>query len=74
MSLFNLVPSEGPRNVEVQVLSSHSVLVTWQPPRLSEQNGVIAGYSVQLTALQSGNIEVYNLSRTASSQQIEGML
>ena len=45
----------------------------WQPPRPSEQNGVITGYSVLLTALQGGNIEVYNLSRFASSQQIEGM-
>ena len=71
---INLVPSGPPTSVTRELLPSSSVHVRWQPPQLSERNGIISGYTVRLTALQDGSITEYNLQGTASSQQIEGMI
>ena len=66
------MPSGAPTNVTRELLPSSSVHVRWQPPQLSERNGIISGYTVQLTALWDESIIVYNLPGTASSHQIEG--
>ena len=44
--LFPLVPSGPPTNVTITVLSYNSLIVTWFPPMLSLQNGVIREYTV----------------------------
>jgi len=74
MCLPLAVPSGAPTNVSVEVLSSNSIFITWQPPEPSQQNGVINGYTIRLTALQDGSNHVYNLSGTVllQSHLIEG--
>lgn len=40
------VPEEEPLNVACVALSSQSLQITWQPPRLEARNGIIRGYRV----------------------------
>lgn len=42
---LSLVPSGAPRQLEVKVLNSSAIAVSWQPPR-SNQDGLILGYTV----------------------------
>lgn len=52
---FDLIsePSGPPQNVQAWTLSSTSIQVTWGPPLLEEQNGVILRYDVDYKT-QSG--------------------
>ena len=70
---FSTVPTGVPTNVHLEMQSSGSVFLTWQPPPLSQQNGIISGYTILLTALQDGSSHVYNLTGTASSHHFEGL-
>ena len=55
----------------MEVLSSDSLLVSWNPPLLQDQNGIITHYTVTITNLNNGNtlehtvfnnsLEVYSL-------------
>ena len=70
---FCTVPIEAPTNVHLEIQSSGSIFLTWQPPPLSYQNGIISGYTILLTALQDGSSHVYNLPGAASSHHFEGV-
>ena len=70
---FSAAPSGGPTNVRLEMQSPGSVFLTWQPPLPSQQNGIISGYTILLTALQDGSSHVYNLPATASSHHFEGL-
>ncbi|XP_018108389.1 neogenin isoform X10 [Xenopus laevis] len=41
------VPSAAPQNLTLEVRSSQSILVQWQPPPVGSQNGQIVGYKVR---------------------------
>ena len=41
-----LVPSQPPENVNAMAVTSQSILVLWNPPPSSDQNGVLIGYKV----------------------------
>ena len=73
MYYLSAAPSGGPTNVHLAMQSSGSVFLTWQPPPLSQQNGIISGYTILLTALEDGSSHVYNLPATASSHHFEGL-
>jgi receptor-type tyrosine-protein phosphatase Q len=51
------VPSGYPQNLEVQPLNSHSVVVQWEPPFVSEQNGIITAYTIQWNLLTTEDQE-----------------
>lgn len=42
------VPSEPPQNLQYTKVTTHSITLTWEPPPLSAQNGVIIGYTIQV--------------------------
>ncbi len=41
-------PSGPPRNVFVNAINSSAIIVTWEPPFLEVQNGVIGSYRVSI--------------------------
>ncbi|XP_074477892.1 neogenin 1a isoform X4 [Sebastes fasciatus] len=41
------VPSTPPQNLTVEVQNSKSIMLRWQPPPLSGQNGEITGYKIR---------------------------
>ncbi|KAI6661005.1 Phosphatidylinositol phosphatase PTPRQ-like [Oopsacas minuta] len=41
-----VTPTEAPTNLQVRAITSTSTTISWEPPTLEEQNGVITGYEV----------------------------
>ena len=58
----------------VIILSSTSIEVQWQPPDFIDQNGIITGYTVILTNMESGSSQKYNTSGNVTVQHIRGIL
>ena len=60
-----VVPVAPPTNMEVEALGPHSILVSWDPPPLLTQNGLILFYTLILTHNVSGQEEVYTSPNTS---------
>ena len=63
-------PSRPPQNVQLSSLSSTSILITWSPPSVADQNGVITAYQINLTEVDTGtilNMALTSISLTATS-------
>ena len=43
---YTIVPTEAPRNVNVTVESSRSIMLTWERPSPEEENGLLVRYHV----------------------------
>ena len=59
------VPSSYPQNFLVAASSSRSATITWEPPQLTEQNGIIILYTINVTIAGSG--EMFQLTSTTTS-------
>ena len=44
-----IVPTSSPKDLSVIVLNSVDVQISWNPPSLSEQNGIISSYFLSVT-------------------------
>ena len=49
-------PSSPPRNYTAVALSSRSILLTWDAPPVEGQNGIITGYTVNITELETEEV------------------
>jgi hypothetical protein len=49
------VPSGPPQEIEVNALSSRTALLMWQPPNNDQLNGVLTGYVINVTEIETGN-------------------
>ena len=67
-------PSGTPNTIQITILSSTSIEVQWQPPDFHDQNGIITGYTVILTNIETGLSHEYNTSGNVRVQHIEGKL
>ena len=56
---FILVPSASPINLLASVLMSTSVLLTWDPPPLSDRNGIITEYNIIFIEVGSSNVQLF---------------
>ena len=52
-------PSSPPLNSSGEVLSPSTLFISWQPPALEEQNGIITSYSVLLTEVPTNTTTTY---------------
>ena len=60
-----LVPSGPVVNPAINVTSSTSLLLSWEPPELEDQNGVILGYVINVTVVETGmNFELRSSETT----------
>ncbi|XP_058986959.1 neogenin isoform X2 [Musca domestica] len=67
---FSSTPSEPPNNVTLEVTSSTSITIHWEPPAEEERNGQITGYKIRYRKLKDApqvkstpaNIRYYELS------------
>ena len=50
------VPSSPPQNVIVASVDPASLMVTWQPPPLIDQNGPIVSYNISIMSIAHGDI------------------
>jgi len=49
---YYIVPSATPLSVGMDVMSSQSILLSWKPPPLEQQNGQLVNYHVLITETQ----------------------
>ena len=49
-------PSYPPSNYTAVALSSRSILLTWNAPPAEGQNGIITGYTINITELETGDV------------------
>lgn len=57
-----IAPSGSPLNISVTSVSSTVISVTWDPPAMYHQNGIIRGYFVQIQSYESNTLDVYNVT------------
>jgi len=50
--LFYTVPNEVPLNIQLSVESPYSIMLSWEPPLLEQQNGQLIRYHVFITESQ----------------------
>ena len=48
----HIVPSGTPTNLTGDATSHESIFLSWDPPLFEEQNGVITGYTINVTNLR----------------------
>lgn len=51
----NLVPSMPPDDLRCAALASTSLQVSWQPPPVNHQNGLLQGYKVSFEPMADDN-------------------
>lgn len=54
MNCFSLVPDGIPRDFTIVSTLTTSTILSWNPPLVEEQNGIITGYVVNVTLLLTG--------------------
>ena len=64
-NLITLVPSHHPLNITEQVLGPTSFRLSWSPPPVEHHNGVIRGYNVNVTEIETGRKLRYSTQSTA---------
>ena len=74
MLLNSPEPSGTPNVIQISILSSTSIEVQWLPPDFIDQNGIITGYTVILTNMESCSSHEYNTSGNVTVQHIRGIL
>ncbi|XP_046858365.1 uncharacterized protein LOC124451807 isoform X2 [Xenia sp. Carnegie-2017] len=62
------VPEGPPLNVNIFVISSSSLSVTWKPPDIAKRNGKILSYTVCMTQLES---ETCSMNYTTAEQHFQ---
>ena len=65
MYACSAVPSSPPQDLVVATVSSTILRLTWAPPPRENQNGLIRGYRINVTELETGRVLSF-FSRTAS--------
>ena len=64
------VPSGPPSNTTGMVLNSTHIYLTWDPPTPDKLNGVIQGYRINITELETGEMSQYTAGADATNATI----
>ena len=51
---YLVAPTGHPQDFSIEVLSSRSAVLSWIPPLIKEQNGIIICYVVRVVVVESG--------------------
>ena len=70
----HVAPSGSPTNVTIEVLSSTSVFIKWQPPELLLSNGVITKYTLSVHFVKNETTRTFSVPAATLSVHVEGIL
>ena len=62
--ISSAVPSGPPLNVSARAVDSMSLLASWLPPHISQRNGIIRQYRINLTESETGVITYYTVQNS----------
>ena len=64
-----IAPISSPEDLQLSPISSTSIFVSWSPPPLEDQNGIIRMYRINITEFETGREIV--LSSTSTSLTVQ---
>ena len=68
------VPSGPPINVTVEAESSTSLFISWQPPEMLKQNGIITSYRIDVNSVINPlQLRTYNTTSDTMSFNVTGI-
>ena len=56
--MYSIESSEVPQDITVSALSSSSAIIQWKPPPAEHQNGIVVGYSVRVSSVDTTDEEI----------------
>ena len=62
-------PSMPPVNLTVEATTAESITLSWSPPDVQSQNGIITGYLINVTAVETG--QTLQVSSTTTNLVIQ---
>ena len=62
---FSKVPTAPPQAVEVRPENPTTLALSWQPPSLENQNGIIIHYRVNITEIETGRLLSFSAVNTS---------
>lgn len=65
---LSLVPNAVPEDVTVENVLSDTILLSWEPPPVEEQNGAIQSYVIEVTEIDSGR--EYNVTSLVTTHAV----
>ena len=65
---LSLVPTAVPENITVEHVLSDTVILSWEPPPVEQQNGAIQSYVIGVTEADSGR--EYNVTSLVTTHAV----
>ena len=72
-SFLNAAPSSSPHSVTVTSLSPYRLSITWQPPPVDTQNGVILHYIVRMLEDETVTEKLVNTSDNSTQLLLDDL-
>ena len=69
--IFNAVPSAPPQNFNGSPSSPTSAIITWFPPPVDDQNGIIISYVINVTVVGTG--ATFQLTSTTTTLSVSNL-
>ena len=70
--MFHLkVPSGSPENLTLVFPSATSIILRWEPPAINLQNGNITEYVINMTEVETGTLQQFEVAGGATQLQID---
>ena len=63
------VPSGPPKSLIATPSDARTLVLTWRPPAEEDRNGVIRGYTVNVTGVLSGQVQQFETEETQLTVQ-----
>ena len=64
-------PSMPPVNLTVETTTSESITLSWSPPNVESQNGILTGYLINVTAIGTG--QTFQASSTTTNITMQSL-
>ena len=71
LQFLTAAPSMPPEDLIVEATTSESISLSWSPPDVQSQNGIITGYLINVTAIETG--ETFQVSSATTNLVIQSL-
>ena len=69
--MFYAVPTASPDSIQSMIVNSTAVIITWLPPVLDDQNGIITAYIINLSLEDNDTVPLQYTTSSLSVMLVE---